>query len=170
MTKRRYNLAVIRYRGTLLLLNRIKPPFTGLWNGIGGKTEPDETPISGMQRELFEETGLQTNQYTLQNAGWIDWHIDGEPIAPIDIFLVDILPTVQLPLYPIGMREGVLQLFEPEWAQAADNQGIVADLQAILPTVLSGQLNRYDTDFHADQMIFFEAIPITEPREGEEAL
>lgn len=86
MTKRRYNLAVIRYRGTLLLLNRIKPPFAGLWNGIGGKTEPDETPISGMQRELFEETGLQTNQYTLQNAGWIDWHIDGETIAPIDIF------------------------------------------------------------------------------------
>lgn len=162
MTKRRYNLAVIRYRGTLLLLNRLKKPYAGLWDGIGGKNEGDETAEMGMRREIFEETGLNQNQYTLYNTGWLDWHIDGEFIAGIDVFLAEIKESVQLPLYPVGTREGILQLFDEQWVLSEENCGIVADLKVILPEVLAKNVKRYYTDFHGEQLIAYEAFPIEE--------
>jgi 8-oxo-dGTP diphosphatase len=33
------------------------------YNGIGGKIEPDESPIHAMVREFYEETGMQTNKH-----------------------------------------------------------------------------------------------------------
>lgn len=161
MTKRRYNLAIVRYQGELLLLNRLKKPYPGMWNGIGGKREGEETATEAMQRELFEETGLNAQQYQLHYAGWLDWNIDQTFIDGIDVFLVEVAAQIQLPLYPVGTREGILQLFSPEWILDQHNHGIVADVQAILPAVLAHQVNRFYTDFHDDQLIAFEAFPQT---------
>lgn len=41
----------------------------GFWQSVTGSLENDETPIQAAMREVFEETGLDTNQYDLQ-----DWH------------------------------------------------------------------------------------------------
>ncbi|KRL60824.1 NUDIX domain-containing protein [Latilactobacillus fuchuensis] len=162
MTKRRYNLAIIRYQGELLLLNRLKKPYPGMWNGIGGKREASETVVQGMQREIFEETGLNQTQYQLHYTGWLDWHIDGQFIDGIDLFVAEIDPHVQLPLYPTGTREGILQLHAEKWVLAPNNYGVVADLKAILPEVLALHVNRFYTDFHEDQLIGFETFPQTE--------
>jgi 8-oxo-dGTP diphosphatase len=41
------------------LLRKAKPAvFAGLWNGVGGKIEPDETARAAMTREFEEETGV----------------------------------------------------------------------------------------------------------------
>ena len=45
----------------VLLVNKNKPDWQrGLWNGVGGVIEEEETPIAGMVREFFEETKMQT--------------------------------------------------------------------------------------------------------------
>ena len=31
----------------------------GMWNGVGGKIEDNETPYEGIIRETFEETGIE---------------------------------------------------------------------------------------------------------------
>ncbi|WP_047540047.1 dihydroneopterin triphosphate diphosphatase [Methylotenera versatilis] len=42
---------------------------TGFWQSVTGSVEGDETPKQAAIREVLEETGLDTNQYDLQ-----DWH------------------------------------------------------------------------------------------------
>ena len=42
----------------LLLLFRLKEPYKGRLNGIGGHVEEGETPGKAMRRECIEETGI----------------------------------------------------------------------------------------------------------------
>ena len=53
-----YTLCLIRQDDHFLLLNRQKQPAMGMWNGVGGKIEPGETPTAAVIRETFEETGI----------------------------------------------------------------------------------------------------------------
>lgn len=39
-------------------MQRHKPPFANCWNGLGGKIEPGETPLTAIKRECAEETAL----------------------------------------------------------------------------------------------------------------
>lgn len=41
----------------------------GFWQSVTGSVEGDETPMQTAIREVYEETGLDANQYNLQ-----DWH------------------------------------------------------------------------------------------------
>ncbi len=43
----------------VLLIQKNKPEWQkGLYNAVGGKIEPEETPLDAMHREFYEETGL----------------------------------------------------------------------------------------------------------------
>lgn len=48
------------YLGRVALLKRLKEPFSGHLNGIGGKVEAGETPKEAMQREWQEESLSET--------------------------------------------------------------------------------------------------------------
>ena len=57
----------------MLLVQKTKPEWqAGLLNGVGGKVEPDEVPLSCMIREFREETGLQ-------ESGWDLFAIESGP-------------------------------------------------------------------------------------------
>ncbi|MBE3558733.1 MAG: 8-oxo-dGTP diphosphatase [Ktedonobacteraceae bacterium] len=58
----------------VLMIHRNKRPddlHYGIYNGLGGKLEPNEDIISGMQRELREESGLEADYMILR--GTISW-------------------------------------------------------------------------------------------------
>jgi dihydroneopterin triphosphate diphosphatase len=40
---------------------------TGFWQSVTGSVEGDETPLQAAIREVLEETGLDANQYNLQD-------------------------------------------------------------------------------------------------------
>ncbi|MGE5576677.1 MAG: NUDIX hydrolase [Syntrophothermus sp.] len=46
-------------KGKVLLLQRNKEPFRGLWTALGGKVDPGEDPVQTIIREMREEAGLQ---------------------------------------------------------------------------------------------------------------
>jgi 8-oxo-dGTP pyrophosphatase MutT (NUDIX family) len=59
-------LCYIQKEDKVLFLYRNKKkndPNAGKWIGIGGKTEPGETPEQCVKREVFEETGLTLTEY-----------------------------------------------------------------------------------------------------------
>lgn len=51
-------------RTSVVMILKTKPTWqAGLLNGVGGKIEPDETPLEAMTREFREETGVLTFQH-----------------------------------------------------------------------------------------------------------
>jgi 8-oxo-dGTP diphosphatase len=61
-------------RSQVLMIHRNKRPddiHFGKYNGLGGKLHPDEDVMSGLQRELYEESGLIADEVVLR--GTISW-------------------------------------------------------------------------------------------------
>ena len=50
---------------TMLMCNRVKDPYKGLFNMVGGKIESGEDGYAAAYRELFEETGITKDDIRL---------------------------------------------------------------------------------------------------------
>jgi 8-oxo-dGTP diphosphatase len=59
---------IVLRRDSVLMVERARPPFQGLWSFPGGRTEPGETVEATARRELFEETGLTVGPLLLLGA------------------------------------------------------------------------------------------------------
>lgn len=64
---------VMLSRDGVLMVERSRPPFQGLWSFPGGRCEPGEDAEATARRELLEETGLQ--------AGHLVWLGAFQPAA-----------------------------------------------------------------------------------------
>lgn len=66
---KRYNIILlVDYKGeNILMCRRVKPPYQGLYNLVGGKAEPGEDGLHAACRELREETGVTAADVTLQH-------------------------------------------------------------------------------------------------------
>lgn len=51
----------------VLLCIRAKEPYKGMYNFVGGKVEENETNDEAAYRELFEETGISSNDIELDH-------------------------------------------------------------------------------------------------------
>lgn len=157
MAKKALTLALIRQKDQVLLLNRFKKPYMGLWNGFGGKIEVGETPEVGIKREIFEETGIDSKAYILKATGVIDWFVDGQYQNKIYLFTADLSAEYVL-FVPKNSREGLLNLWPLAWVQDPENYGIIADLKAALPYMIAAKPYHFKTNFEADRLVSFEVI------------
>ena len=64
---KKYNCIVVfdKDREHILFCKRMKDPYKGLFNFVGGKVEPGETGDEAAYRELEEETGISSEQIRL---------------------------------------------------------------------------------------------------------
>lgn len=65
-----YNVLMIYSKDMdqLLMCKRLKNPYKGLSNLVGGKIESGETGIEAAYRELFEETNISKEDVTLHHV------------------------------------------------------------------------------------------------------
>ena len=61
------SVIVLRH-DSVLMVERARPPFQGLWSFPGGRSESGETVEATARRELFEETGLTLRRLLLLGA------------------------------------------------------------------------------------------------------
>lgn len=66
---------------TLIKKKRGPVDLIGLWNGLGGKIEGAETPREAMQREFFEECGVDIDEAFWKFEGTMhnipcDWQVE----------------------------------------------------------------------------------------------
>lgn len=60
----------------MLMCKRLKDPYKGLINMVGGKIEENEEHESAAYRELFEETGITREQIRLTHLMDFTYHLD----------------------------------------------------------------------------------------------
>lgn len=133
----KYTVCHIRRGNELLLLNRKKHPNKGMWNAVGGKIEKDETPLEGVIREAFEETGIKIEHVT--SAGTVIWDSNREN-SGMHVFIAN-LPIDATFETPLKTEEGILDWKEIDWVMDPENAGIVDNIKVYLPLILKGELD-----------------------------
>lgn len=103
--KFKYTVCFVKQNNKILLLNREKAPIMGVWNGVGGKIENDESPEQAAIREVWEETGIQLDSFISQ--GVITWETPEGIVDGIHVFLGELDRSFTLNT-PQKTREGIL--------------------------------------------------------------
>ena len=73
-----YNLVAVfnKSRDKMLMCKRLKNPYLGLYNMVGGKIEKGESSENAAYRELFEETGITEEQIKLTHLMDFTYYLD----------------------------------------------------------------------------------------------
>ena len=123
-----HTLCFITNNDKILMLLRYNPPNEGLWNGVGGRIENDETALQACLREAYEETGLTLP--TARFGGLLNW------CSP-DIHGVLALYTAPAPSEIIQeCDEGKLQWKQQEWVFSSNE--VVNNIHVVGPLLISG--------------------------------
>jgi 8-oxo-dGTP diphosphatase len=124
----------------VLMLYRNKSPNTKQWNGLGGKIEPGETPLTSVLREVMEEAEIDLSQaQELRFAGAVTW-ASGAERAQINggmyAFLAYLSPD--FPIWPDrSTAEGLLSWKPLAWVSDPDNSSVVSNIPHFLPRMLA---------------------------------
>ena len=105
------------YRGDKILMVHRKRSdvHEGKWNGLGGKLEADESPLTAAQRELAEESGLALEESQFKGLGVLSFPLF-KPKKKEDwlvyVFRVDLPSNDSSPVYqenPEGELHWILE-------------------------------------------------------------
>ena len=132
----KYTICFIRKSDKILLLNRNKKPNMGMWNGVGGKIEDNETPYAGIIRETLEETGIDLPSVTYKGNVVFKSKDESRGSEGMYVFLADLPDGVHMDT-PVRTAEGLLEWKEIDWILNKDNRGVVSNLPKYLPTVIT---------------------------------
>lgn len=128
-----YTLCFIRRGNALLMLNRDSNPAKGLWNGIGGKLEKDESARECVLRETFEETGIELTE--AEYKGTVTWEVEGALTGKMYMFVAEVPDDLEYRT-PRKVEEGILDWKEIGWVLSEGNFGVGEAIPRFLPTIL----------------------------------
>ncbi|WP_256831206.1 MULTISPECIES: 8-oxo-dGTP diphosphatase [unclassified Paenibacillus] len=158
----KYNIAFICKGDRILMLNRSKAPLLGLWNGVGGKLEPGETPYASVVREIKEETGLRLAEEALRFSGIVTWEVDGREAGGMYVFIGE-APPEALAEAPVETEDGILAWKALEWVIHPDNHGVAGHVKHFLPPMLeSRDCAEYRCTFQEGKLLNCEVRPLEE--------
>lgn len=156
-----YTLAFIKKGSDILMINRNKQPWKGMWNGVGGKKNKDESPLDCIVREIYEETGILVKKEEVIDKGICTWNADFKSEASgLHLFFVN-LNTNYILETPIKMAEGILDWKDINFLLDKDNLGISYNIPYFISNVIS-DLNRYEYRclFEGNDLLNVEVIKI----------
>ncbi|WP_369899609.1 NUDIX domain-containing protein [Bacillus manliponensis] len=131
----KHTLCFIRRNNELLMLNRNYDPVKGLWNGVGGKIENDETPLQSAIREIKEETNISVTSSQVHFKGIVTWNFDKVFTGGMYVYVID-LQKDYIYETPIKIDEGILDWKEISWLLSEYNYGVGEMITHFLPYVL----------------------------------
>lgn len=156
----KYTICFIKRGNEILMLNRESSSWMGMWNGVGGKLEKDETPLQCILREVKEETGISLTD--AEYKGNVIWGVDESYSGGMYAYIAELPTTYEYPT-PIKMEEGILDWKDLDWLLHPENVG-VANLKYFLQLMLNDPLTyNHCFVYEGDDVKSFHSIAIEEP-------
>ncbi|RPJ49222.1 MAG: 8-oxo-dGTP diphosphatase [Chloroflexi bacterium] len=156
------NDGVAQPAGEVLMLHRKFPPNQGLWNGVGGRLEPGESPRDCILREVREETGYEITDVDFR--GVLTWDGFETPPGGLYIFTAGVLENE-------GRQdswecpEGRLEWKPREWVFSSPE--VVSNIPVFGPLVMGGAagtgipLRRYHFSYRDGKIVQYKVIPLS---------
>lgn len=146
----KYTFCFLKRGDKILMIHRFREPNKDLWNGIGGKLEPGETPFEGILREIKEEADIDVPEERVHFSGLITWpKQDPTHKAGMYAFLVTLDETQPITMDDRTIDEGVLSWKDATWASNPFNHEVVENIPHFLPYMLqSGAPMEYFCDYN----------------------
>lgn len=149
----RYTLCFLTRGDRILMLHRINPPNKGLWNGVGGRLEPDETPLACVLREVREETGYSIDRADFR--GLLTWEGFETPPGGLYIFTAEAPPGE-----PHDCTEGTLAWKPRRWVFSAPE--VVSNIHRFGPLALNDAPPQvYHFVYRDGAIVHFEMHPLS---------
>ena len=124
-----YTLCFLTRGDHILMLHRRRQPNQGLWNGVGGRIEADESPLAACLREVQEETGYRLA--TARFDGLLSWSGHEFPDGGLYMYTAE-APEGE----PKACAEGMLTWKRREWVYTSS--AVVSNLHYVVPLILGG--------------------------------
>jgi 8-oxo-dGTP diphosphatase len=152
-----YTLCFLLQGERVLMLNRQFPPNMGLWNGLGGKIEPGESPSAAVLREVREEADLALTD--AQFAGVVTWTSE-KGSDGMYVFLSRLADDRAREL-PRETEEGILSWKPLAWVLDPNNHGVVSNIPHFLPIMLErNERYRFHCRYARHQLVGVEMLPL----------
>lgn len=149
----RYTLCFLTRGDEILMLHRQHPPNQGLWNGVGGRIEPGESPHESCLREVYEETG-----YCITEAhfgGVLTWEGFETPSGGLYLFWAPAPPGE-----PAACDEGQLSWKKREWVFSSPE--VVSNIHHFGPLMFANGLPQvYHFVYHQNRIAHWEIRPLS---------
>lgn len=139
------SLVFIKYANKILLINRNKSPFMGMWNALGGHQEENETIEQCAIRECKEEGKVILKDVTLISIS--TWNFDDDNIYVYEGHLKD---NFNSSIYPLKIDEGIIDLKDIDWLIDKHNLGVVPDLKIFINDIKNNIKQNYHLVYSRD--------------------
>ena len=123
-------LCFVKYQNKILMINRYKSPFMGMWNALGGHLEDGEEVENCAKREIYEESGIKVNNIKLYSVS--TWNYDDDIIY---VYLSNLDESFDVNNYPMKTKEGIIDFLDIDWIIDEKNYGIVPDLRLFIDDI-----------------------------------
>lgn len=141
-------LCFVKKDNKILMINRNKPPFMGMWNALGGHKEENEDPKQCAIREIKEESNIIVNDAKLISIS--TWNYDDDEIY---VYVSYLPPDFDISIYPLKIDEGIIDFKEIDWIINPKNYGIIEDLRVFLNDIKNGESHDYHLVYNDSKLI-----------------
>ena len=141
-------LCFVKVDNKILMINRNKYPFMGMWNAIGGHVEEGEDVLAGAIREIKEEGNIEVNDVKLISIS--TWNYDDDLIY---VYVSNLPSSFDISKYPIKISEGIIDFKDIDWVLDEKNFGIVPDLRIFISDIKHNIKQNYHLVYDNDKLI-----------------
>ena len=151
----KFTLCFLTRGDQVLMLCRRRAPNQGLWNGVGGRIEPGETPLESCLREVHEETGFSIE--CARFSALVSWTGFETPDSALGVF------TALAPLGdPVPCDEGELAWRPRNWVLSSPD--VVSNIHRYGPEVFAGLAPRWHRfTYSSGAIASHEIFPLPAP-------
>ena len=132
----------------ILMINRNKYPFMGMWNCVGGHVEEGEDALAGAIREIKEETSIEVDDATLISIS--TWNYDDDLIY---VYVSRLPSSFNEKGYPLKINEGIIDFKDIDWILDDKNYGTVPDLRIFIDDIKHNRSQNYHLVYDNDKLI-----------------